>query len=101
MSEMDMRYCESCKRKTLHVGLSTSHVLHFLISIVTMGMWIPMWLIIAIRNEFSYECTECKEEIVSDTVEDLWGDGSRPVSKDSLPYRMGKSLMRLKRRYVG
>lgn len=101
MSEMDMRHCDKCKRKTLHVGPSTSHVLHFFVSIFTMGMWVPIWLFLAVRNEFSYECTECEKNLVSDTIEQVWSDGVKPASKDSLSYRMGKRLVSLKRKCVG
>jgi len=28
----------------------TSHVLHLLVSLITMGLWIPIWLLVAISN---------------------------------------------------
>lgn len=29
---------------------STSHVLHLTLSIVTVGLWIPVWVIVALSN---------------------------------------------------
>ena len=29
---------------------STSHVLHLILSIVTVGFWIPVWFIVALSN---------------------------------------------------
>ena len=29
---------------------STSHVLHLILSIVTVGLWIPVWVIVALSN---------------------------------------------------
>ena len=29
---------------------STSHVLHLILSIVTVGFWIPVWVIVALSN---------------------------------------------------
>lgn len=29
---------------------STSHVLHLILSIVTAGFWIPVWVIVALSN---------------------------------------------------
>ena len=28
----------------------TSHVLHFLMSLVTAGLWLPIWIIVALSN---------------------------------------------------
>ncbi len=28
----------------------TSHVLHFLVSLVTMGLWVPFWILVGISN---------------------------------------------------
>lgn len=28
----------------------TNHILHLLLSLVTFGLWLPVWIIIAIRN---------------------------------------------------
>jgi hypothetical protein len=72
MSNMDMRFCKVCKRKTLHVGPSTSHVLHLILTVFTTGVWFPAWIFVSIRNEFSYECTQCDGTIVDDKVESDW-----------------------------
>lgn len=29
---------------------STSHVLHLILSIVTVGFWVPVWVIVALSN---------------------------------------------------
>ena len=29
---------------------STSHVLHLILSLVTVGLWIPVWIIVALSN---------------------------------------------------
>lgn len=37
----------------LHTKLSnqnTSHVLHLLLSVITAGVWIPVWLLVALSN---------------------------------------------------
>jgi hypothetical protein len=67
-----MRFCKVCKRKTLHVGPSTSHVLHLILTVFTTGVWFPAWIFVSIRNEFSYECTQCDGTIVDDKVESDW-----------------------------
>jgi hypothetical protein len=32
-------------------GYETSHVLHLLLSLVTVGIWVPVWLIVAMSNK--------------------------------------------------
>ena len=29
---------------------STSHVLHLILSIVTVGLWVPVWIIVTLSN---------------------------------------------------
>ena len=59
MSHQGMEYCSVCKENTLHVGPSTSHVLHLLLSIITMGFWLIVWLIVAQNNKTKTQCTVC------------------------------------------
>lgn len=33
----------------------TNHVLHLLLSIVTLGVWIPVWIVIAVVNSMRKE----------------------------------------------
>ena len=29
---------------------STSHVLHLILSLITVGLWLPVWIIVALSN---------------------------------------------------
>lgn len=51
--------CKQCGKLTMHVGPSTSHVLHLLLSLITFGLWIPIWLLVAASNGRDGQCTEC------------------------------------------
>ncbi len=53
------RYCKSCKRKTIHVAPNTSHILHLLLSVISAGIWVPVWLIIFLNNKTKSKCTVC------------------------------------------
>ena len=59
MAEQTMRKCRRCGKMTLHIGPSTSHVLHFLLSIVTLGVWLVIWLLVEISHKTSQQCTVC------------------------------------------
>ncbi len=54
-----MNQCKTCKKMTMHVAPSTSHVLHLLMSIITVGLWLPVWFIVAASNQSQAQCTVC------------------------------------------
>lgn len=54
-----VKSCKLCEKVTIHIGPSTSHVLHFLISVVTIGWWVIVWFFLSIRNKFKLRCSEC------------------------------------------
>jgi len=33
-----------------HQDRKTSHILHLLLSVITAGLWIPVWLLVGINN---------------------------------------------------
>lgn len=39
---------ESAGVTTLAKGHPTNHVLHLLLSIITVGIWIPVWILVAV-----------------------------------------------------
>lgn len=36
--------------KLLSKKKSTSHVLHLILSLITVGLWLPVWIIVALSN---------------------------------------------------
>lgn len=59
MTRQFMHHCPKCGTKTMHIGNSTSHVLHFLLSLVTFGGWLIVWAFVALSNRLSGACTQC------------------------------------------
>lgn len=55
-------WCEYCQGKTKHVHGTTNHVLHFILSIVTAGFWIFVWLLIVLNNMFVWHCDACGKQ---------------------------------------
>lgn len=58
-SEQVMKPCRTCRRPTMHVQKSPSHVLHLLVSILTAGFWVPVWILIALNAGSTAQCTQC------------------------------------------
>lgn len=61
MNSQRLEYCRKCQRITIHFGHSTNHLLHLLITFISYGLWIPVWLTTHIRNECSFSCSKCHE----------------------------------------
>jgi hypothetical protein len=76
-----MLFCKACNRQTLHVCQETNcnHILHLLLSIVTCGLWLPIWLLAAISSsKYTPICTAC---------------GSKP-DNPALPYDFSEEKLR-------
>jgi len=58
-----MMDCSNCGKSTMHVQPSTSHVLHLLLSLITFGAWIVVWLIIAANNKSQATCIVCGQQV--------------------------------------
>ena len=54
-----MKHCRKCGKITQHFEPSTSHVLHLLLSVISIGFWIPVWFIVTYNNRTKARCTEC------------------------------------------
>lgn len=53
-----MQHCASCARPTLHVQKTPNHVLHLLLSVFTLGVWVPVWIIVSLTKQ-KPRCTIC------------------------------------------
>ena len=40
-----MKHCVECKKKTMHFQEKPNHILHLLLSIITAGIWLIVWLL--------------------------------------------------------
>ena len=63
MNNQRLEYCRKCNKTTIHMGHATNHLLHLLLSVLSAGLWVPIWIITTIRNEFSYACTQDENKI--------------------------------------
>jgi hypothetical protein len=59
------RFCPLEQRYVLAVKRTPNHILHLLLSIVTGGLWLFVWLaLIIISGESSYRCASCGSKTV-------------------------------------
>lgn len=52
-------YCRTCRDRKPHVISTPNHVLHLLLSIVTGGIWLPMWALCGLGLNRRVNCQAC------------------------------------------
>jgi len=56
------RHCKTCGQKRLFEKEKQNNLLHLILSLVTVGIWLPVWILIAVLGAFKpYRCTVCGE----------------------------------------
>lgn len=54
------RNCTFCNQPRPFTKQAPSHILHLILSVVTVGIWIPVWILMVVLNAFKpYRCTTC------------------------------------------
>lgn len=53
------RFCEEEVEWVLAERNTPNHLLHLILSVLTAGLWIPVWIIVAITTSGSYRCPKC------------------------------------------
>lgn len=56
------KYCENCSHQVLAVRPGTSRLRQFLLTLVTLGLWIVVWIVDAIRRP-GWRCSECDRQL--------------------------------------
>lgn len=56
-------YCPHCKDQVLAQGERPNHVLHVILSFLTLGLWLPIWFIIVIAKAGNYRCVHCGQPV--------------------------------------
>jgi hypothetical protein len=78
-----MEFCKICQKQTIHFSEKPNHILHLLLSIITVGIWIPMWIIITLIVMFRNECNLCGGVDSTETIKPS-------ETAHSLGYELGK-----------
>lgn len=54
------RKCRACNRKTLHQRPKSSDLVHLVMTVLTVGLWLPIWVLAALGGLFSaWRCQLC------------------------------------------
>jgi predicted RNA-binding Zn-ribbon protein involved in translation (DUF1610 family) len=65
-SQQRQTFCPSCDRLVLGIRQKPSHVLHLLLSVITMGLWLIPWFLISVFSSGSkYKCPNCGSDTLT------------------------------------
>lgn len=54
----EMRHCKACKKMTVSIKNPPNHILHLILSVLTVGIWVFVWVFAAAFQPMP-RCTEC------------------------------------------
>ncbi len=56
--------CQRCKSSQKCVCLEANHLLHLWMTVLTVGFWVPVWIVLALRASKRWHCDACGSEII-------------------------------------
>lgn len=57
------RFCPHCQKNTMAIGNTPNHLLHFILSIFTLGLWVFVWILVTIGMIGGYRCSQCGTKV--------------------------------------
>lgn len=51
-------FCDSCHKRTVVFRKGTNHILHLILTILTAGLWLVVWLGVSVKFG-GWRCTVC------------------------------------------
>lgn len=58
--DQKQRWCKDCRKKTLHVRHRVTEMWGCALTIITCGLWLPIWLLMSLFGSLgSYRCQQC------------------------------------------
>ncbi|MGM0508498.1 MAG: hypothetical protein ACQERZ_04965 [Fusobacteriota bacterium] len=62
-------YCKKCKEETLCKRKDTNNWIHLILSIITLGLWIPFWIMAVIQFN-AWHCSVCGARVKDETEDE-------------------------------
>jgi len=57
--EQTQMYCKGCQQSTLAQRPKVNHILHLLLSVLTAGVWIIVWILVSFLHLGGWKCSHC------------------------------------------
>lgn len=70
--EMSQKYCSRCEGYVLALRQKPNHILHLLLSIITGGLWLLVWLFVVWgKSTTDWRCAQCGQELSRFQLKDV------------------------------
>jgi DNA-directed RNA polymerase subunit RPC12/RpoP len=56
-------FCKTCGEKVLIRRQGANHILHLLLTVLTLGVWGWVWLFVALGKVGGWRCTRCGRRV--------------------------------------
>lgn len=57
------KFCSACQANVMAQKNTPNHILHIIISLITLGLWVPIWLLISLFSVGQWRCTRCGHHV--------------------------------------
>lgn len=75
--QINQRYCPTCGRRVLGIRERPNHILHLLLSVVTAGLWLIVWLFLGLSYaKEPWHCPYCGSSTIEVGAAPKEGPGS-------------------------
>jgi DNA-directed RNA polymerase subunit RPC12/RpoP len=75
MAATDSGWCPTCKGQRLLLRERPNHILHLILTIVTLGLWANVWVIIAAQKSGApARCSQCGTQVFVPRRGPVWGE---------------------------
>lgn len=96
-TQTSRKNCSICGTKTKHERSvsSPSHLLHFIITIITAGAWLPIWVLIALfgGSKGAWACTKCGGDL-GDKLNAKLDDATARMKEKNIQKYIDKGMTR-------
>lgn len=58
-TEQTSAFCYNCRSQKLFTKQTPNHLIHLLATLFLCGLWLPVWILIAITSNTPYRCSWC------------------------------------------
>jgi len=76
--EQSAAYCKTCQKQVLIQRTSANHILHLVLSLITFGVWLVIWFLVA-TDKKPWRCVHCGSDLGGGSHG--WGMGGAFFSK--------------------
>lgn len=56
-------YCRHCNKNVMTQKNTPNHLLHLILTVLTLGVWAIVWIILMLSNIGGRRCTECGQKV--------------------------------------